>query len=198
MDCRTFLARYSEFLDEADSPAELAALRMHVETCASCSRYDRVMRQGLALARAMPAVQPSEDFRFRLEHRLLHEHDASRGEARGVAGGAAVSLALAGLLAVAAFGPLLRWSGDGATPAAAGVLIADETAAADRARPAQRNIMAEPRVDWRAMLGEAALIPQFAPPEFTRALPGPYSPLIVTQPAVTYPAVHSVSSRPIE
>jgi hypothetical protein len=199
MDCQDFLAHYSEYLDEVSSPARQLAIQQHLEACARCARYDRVMRQGLALARAVPTIDPSEDFRLRLEHRLMHVRDDMRGESRGLAGGAAVSLALAGLLAVAAFGPLLRWSGNAAESTPSMVTEQSEAPAAERSVHAGMPQGAR-RDDWWPAMTGVSLIPLVIPGgrDFTTALPGPYSPLIVTHPPVDYPTARRVSVGGVE
>lgn len=107
MTCQEFLARYSEYLDELLDPMEAARWHHHLGRCASCARYDRVMRQGLELVRDLPSLEPSPDFEARLQHRLFHVRD-EREDERASGASAVVALAIAGMLAAIAWSPLLR------------------------------------------------------------------------------------------
>jgi len=180
MDCQIFLDRYSEYIDEVMDFDGAEQMDAHLQACEACGRYDRVMRRGLDLARAIPAVAPSSDFQMRLEHRLLHVRDEMANEGRTLNGGAAVSLALAGLLALAAWGPLL---GRGGTE------LAELAEWAEQGLPAAEYVVhvGEPvratlQVDgwWSG----AALSGAFnaAGHSLSGAFPGPHSPLVVTPP----------------
>src|SRR5690606_33520694 len=68
---------------------------------------DRVMRQGLELVRGLPLLEPSSDFKPRLQHRLFHVQD-ERADERASGASAVVALAIAGMLAAIAWSPLLR------------------------------------------------------------------------------------------
>lgn len=74
MDCIEFLTRYSEFADGV-GVADAASFQDHLRTCASCARYDRVVRRGADLLRTLPPIQPSDDFLPRLRHQLYHLED---------------------------------------------------------------------------------------------------------------------------
>jgi hypothetical protein len=175
MDCQDFLARYSEYLDEVIDLEDMEQLEQHLGACDACTRYDRVMRRGLDLARTIPTITPSSDFQLRLEHRLLHVRDEMSADGRALNGGAAVSLAVAGLLALAAWGPLLRANADSVADASPGG--ATEVAVYD-AQP--RQSVAPADAWWPAN----TLVPAFNSParSMTGAFPGPYSPLIVSSP----------------
>lgn len=45
-------------------------MREHLRACAECSRHDTIVRRSLMLVRNLPAIEPSPDFRARLEARL--------------------------------------------------------------------------------------------------------------------------------
>lgn len=124
MNCQEFLARHSEYLDgELDAP-EVSLFEAHIANCPSCSRYDRVVRGGLQLVRQLPEIEPSSDFFPRLQHRIYHVEEASRAASRPSSVGAILSLAVAGALAVLAWGPFLRleFGGAGADGPVAGTL----------------------------------------------------------------------------
>lgn len=108
MTCQEFLARHSEYMDDLLTPAEASRYAVHISNCAACARYDRVIRQGVRLLQAAPEVEPSTDFFPRLQHRLYNLEDELRAGARGPGSSAIVSLALAGVLALLAWSPLMR------------------------------------------------------------------------------------------
>lgn len=77
MDCAEFLDRYSEFRDATvTAPRELKRFRRHLSVCASCRAFDAAVHTGVAAWRDTPDVEPSADFRSRLEARLAR--DAAR------------------------------------------------------------------------------------------------------------------------
>lgn len=107
MTCQEFLARYSDYLDERMDAIEAPRWRRHVEVCPACARYDRILRKGLPLMRSLPHIEPSHDFFPRLQHRLFHVDDDLKAGRRPSGAGVAASLAIAGALAMLAWGPLL-------------------------------------------------------------------------------------------
>lgn len=169
MTCADFLARYSEYLDEMLDPLETARWGGHVSQCGRCAHYDRVMRRGLHLVREMPMIEPAPDFHARLQRRL--DRDVPIGFERAApAAGVMLSLAVAGIIALIAWSPLLRTSTepDGAgAPVAAGLVPA----------PAARQAAAPP--DWWSEPARPMAVAGYA----SRSLPGPYSPLLVAGPA---------------
>jgi|GEM_PF-446370 len=108
MTCQEFLARHAEYMDELLPASEVARWEAHISACASCARYDRVVRRGVELLRAAPQIEPSSDFFPRLQHRIYNLEDEMRGGHRGPGAGAMASLAIAGVLAFLAWSPLLR------------------------------------------------------------------------------------------
>ena len=70
MTCGEFLARHSEYLDEELGAETAAEMRLHIAGCQRCTRYDRVLRRGLALVRDMEPVLPATDS-FLALHRQL-------------------------------------------------------------------------------------------------------------------------------
>lgn len=177
MDCQEFLRLHSEFLDERLAQADAERCAAHAAVCASCARYDRIVRRGQELLRRLPPVPVSPDFASRLEARLqVARGDVLAGRSTGAASGAVVSLAIAGLLALAAWGPLL--SGDGQPPA-------DRVAEAERAwaAPVAESLMMPAAPDWWQAPSMGAAFGGGRPSEHVEmAFPGPYSPLIVMPP----------------
>jgi len=106
MDCADFLDRYSDFRDRLLDPAENAAFEGHVATCASCSRYDRVVASGIETLLRLPEVAPSDDFADRLGHRLsaVDVMEASTGSGAPVA----LVIAVAATIGAAAWLPAMH------------------------------------------------------------------------------------------
>lgn len=188
MTCQEFLARYSEYLDERMDAMEADRWRRHQESCRTCARYDRVLREGLPLIRRLPRVEPSSDFFPRLQHRLFHLDDDLRAGRRPSGAGMAASLAIAGALAMLAWGPLFGPRVRDSEPAIGGVWSWEETAAG-RPRSSGRTdrsssapAAAWPDSEWWAtpapVLGPA-LVPVRGS---LHPAPGPYSPLIIAPP----------------
>lgn len=108
MDCTTFVARFTDYLDGDLSPVDARAMEDHLGRCDSCQRYKNVVEHGRSVLVSLPVPELQEDFTFRLEHRLLHVADerglpdevASRAPAMAVLG-------VAVLLTVVAWSPLL-------------------------------------------------------------------------------------------
>lgn len=109
MTCSEFLARFSEFCDDArDSPAG-EPFRRHLGSCASCRRYERVVRRGVELLQSEAPAEPPEDFRERLRH-SIYSLDEERRRKRIPAGGSgfAAVVAVAAVLAVLVWTPMAR------------------------------------------------------------------------------------------
>lgn len=99
MECREFLLRYSDYDDSLIPAHEADRFRAHMAECASCARYDRVLRKGRMLARQVEGPRPSPDFIPRLHLRLLELRSRRRGP---LSAGLATGLAAATILVVAA------------------------------------------------------------------------------------------------
>ena len=166
MTCRQCLERYSDFLDETMTASEMARCRAHLERCPSCARYQRVMRNGLELVRALPPVEPSADFGDRLRHGIYRVRDEAPERRRGSA--LAVGVAVATLAAAAAWGPLLRGAAPTNAPRSELVSVPEHLG-----------------VDWWYPVAASAAFPVpggEAPQSLSMTFPGPYSPLIVEPP----------------
>jgi len=70
MDCREFRDQHALFVDLRCSALEESEMRQHLSHCPKCSRHDTVVRRSLMLVRSLPTIEPSPDFRARLEARL--------------------------------------------------------------------------------------------------------------------------------
>jgi hypothetical protein len=105
--CDEFLSGHSDYLDGMLSSAAAAQMRAHMELCSSCARYDRIVRKGLTLASEVPEVQPMLDFEQRLHHRIMRLEDEMTFTQQRPAVGVAAALAVAAMIALLAWSPLL-------------------------------------------------------------------------------------------
>ncbi len=101
MTCAEFLERYTEFRDGLiTAPRELRRFGRHLTHCAGCRRYDGAVRRGVLALQAAGTIEPSRDFRRRLDARLERERRVA-GEVPASAG-VAVALVIAAALAMLA------------------------------------------------------------------------------------------------
>lgn len=70
MDCRQFLENHSSYVDLRCSAIEEREFQQHLASCQRCARHDTVVRRSLLLVKSLPTIQPSPDFRARLDARL--------------------------------------------------------------------------------------------------------------------------------
>lgn len=70
MDCRRFRDQHALLIDLRCSAVEEEALRRHMSDCVACAHHDALVRRSLMLVRSLPSIEPSPDFRARLEARL--------------------------------------------------------------------------------------------------------------------------------
>jgi hypothetical protein len=73
MDCRTFRRKHLGVVDVTLPGVDTVAMREHVSGCTACARLDRSVRRSLMVARSLPPVHVSADFRARLMMRLRSE-----------------------------------------------------------------------------------------------------------------------------
>ena len=108
-ECRHFLDAYSDYRDHRLAPEARSRMTGHLEVCASCARYDRVIRRGVRVLRAEqpdPAALPT---RVAAVRRLALAEER-RPQALGAAGSGltlAASLIVTVLLTAAAWFPFL-------------------------------------------------------------------------------------------
>lgn len=108
LDCSEFLEGYSGFRDGTLGEVRSADFEEHLGVCDACARYDRVIRDGVALVRELPEIEPSYDFLPRLQHRIYHLED-DRARARQGSGASAVLISgIALAIGATAWAPLLR------------------------------------------------------------------------------------------
>jgi len=70
IDCRAFRNQHTAFLDQTLSNATALAMQAHLAECEDCARFDTALRRGLLVLRNLPPIQPSPEFRDRLNARL--------------------------------------------------------------------------------------------------------------------------------
>lgn len=81
MECPEFLDRYTEFRDGLVSASrELRRFQRHLVACARCREYDATVRRGIVALQAAEEIEPSQDFRRRLDARLRAERVKLGGE----------------------------------------------------------------------------------------------------------------------
>src|SRR5207245_11359627 len=97
MSCAEFLERYTDFRDGLiTAPRELRRFERHLARCAGCRRYDTAVRRGVLALQAAETIEPSRDFRRRLDARLERERRTHQVPARaGLAAALFVAAALA-------------------------------------------------------------------------------------------------------
>jgi hypothetical protein len=117
--CERFLAGYSAFRDDALPWEERVEMEVHLDECASCARYDRVVSRGAEVFRELPRLEVSEDFGARLQHRIYTEDlEAVRARNASRSATALATMGVAAAVAAAASVPLVRQYADGDAPQA--------------------------------------------------------------------------------
>src|SRR6266487_4186110 len=96
MTCAEFLERYTDFRDGLiTAPRELRRFERHLARCAGCRRYDTAVRRGVLALQAAGTIEPSRDFRRRLDARLERQRRRYACTRRYLPGRAALVLAAA-------------------------------------------------------------------------------------------------------
>jgi hypothetical protein len=182
MDCNDFLDQYSDYDDSLLGASELATFQAHLAGCASCARYDRVLRKGRMLARQLPPVQPRQDFGPRLQQRLWETRSPRRATAAAPLGGMAAALA-AVTVVLSTAGVLALMDHAGPATATDTLLgTSSETRLVARGLPV---IAADPPREWSAQ-------------RVDHHVSGAYSPLVIGPPvylAGSFPAAAAISAR---
>lgn len=70
VDCKKFREQHALFVDQRCTAHEEDEMREHLHECPACSRHDTIVRRSLMLVRSLPTIEPSADFRARLDARL--------------------------------------------------------------------------------------------------------------------------------
>lgn len=105
MRCSQFRKHHLAYVDDTLPGCMIAAMERHLAECGACARLDASVRRGLLLVRNLPPIQPSPDFRARLDARLRAMGPVNRevpvtatGPGAGTFAAAAAALALAAFL----------------------------------------------------------------------------------------------------
>lgn len=105
MHCSEFREHHCAFVDDTLAGVELVRMQRHVAECEPCAELDTRVRRSLMLARNLPRIEPSADFRRKLDARLQACRDEGLTEATGsnfravAAIGAVASLLMLGYMA---------------------------------------------------------------------------------------------------
>jgi hypothetical protein len=83
MHCSEFRDRHCAFIDDTLAGVELVRMQGHLAECPACAEMDVKVRRSLMAIHSLPSIEPSADFRRRLEERLC--------ECRGEMAGASVA-----------------------------------------------------------------------------------------------------------
>jgi hypothetical protein len=110
LSCSEWLARHSEYLDGELDAVTADAWRVHLAECSRCGRYDRVLRRGITTLGRQPQLEPAQDFMLLLQQRLVAED--RRRALRPMSSLATASLAVAAMLAFAAWLPVMMLAGE--------------------------------------------------------------------------------------
>lgn len=103
MTCAEFLARYTDVRDGLiTATRELRRFQRHLAQCEACRRYDTAVRRGVIALQAVETIEPSRDFRRRLDARLARERRALPAVPAGARAGVAAALFVAAALALVA------------------------------------------------------------------------------------------------
>ena len=109
LECRRFLDGYSDYRDGCLVLEARSRLTRHIAACASCARYDRVIRKGVQVLRAERPEMAARPTRVAAVRRLARIEEL-RPRALGAAGSGmtlAASLIVTVLLTAAAWLPFL-------------------------------------------------------------------------------------------
>jgi hypothetical protein len=170
LSCSDCLARHSEYLDGVMDSITAEAWRIHLAECADCARYDRVVRRGLKVLAAQKQIEPTADFMAQLQQRLTIED--RRSAMRPMTSLAGASVAVAAMLAFAAWIPVLILANDTApavqvaqatpvTETASEIAWHAERAVEQRA-PGHVHLVSR-RVAWAPMNTVSMITPDYSP-----------------------------------
>jgi anti-sigma factor RsiW len=107
MDCTTFVARFTDYLDGILPRQDSRAMEDHLAGCGACLRYKTVVEQGRSVLLSLPVPELGEDFSSRLEHRLFRAAEVVPSDDLASRAPALAVLGIAVLLSVVAWAPIL-------------------------------------------------------------------------------------------
>lgn len=108
MDCRSFRKHHLAYVDDTLPGVDVVRMQLHVAECEGCAAWDHRVRRSLLLARNhLGTIEPSAQFRARLEARLARERavlssapSVFGGSRRGPVAGMALGLGVVALMVV--------------------------------------------------------------------------------------------------
>jgi hypothetical protein len=106
MDCRQYLARFSDYFDGQVEAGVADEMETHRSTCERCARYSRTLESGREILRALPSMDVPSDFRPRLDHRIFHLEDGASIARQSLGSGAT----MVSVLAIAVLTTLSAWA----------------------------------------------------------------------------------------
>ncbi|HEY0672975.1 MAG TPA: zf-HC2 domain-containing protein [Longimicrobiales bacterium] len=182
LSCRDCLARHSEYLDGTLENAAVEEMRAHLAVCPRCARYDRVLRRGLQALAAQPTLHPAPDFEAQLQARI--EFEARRAELRPMRSMATASVAVAAMLAFAAWIPVLFLASQESQPlsvvqSAEASPVVSEIAwhGEDGMDEGRQHIHLVRRLAWQPAIEDHVISPRYTP----LIVESPTAPLNYTQ-----------------
>ncbi|MDR0787641.1 MAG: zf-HC2 domain-containing protein [Gemmatimonadota bacterium] len=107
--CTDFLRGFSDYRDGEAEPGARMLADAHLAGCESCSRYVEVVDRGIRQLRALPPVEPSDDFLDRLQHQL-YRVDEERAAARNRVGFNASGGLVVGVMTLVSISMLLSFA----------------------------------------------------------------------------------------
>lgn len=109
MTCSEFHDRFSDYYDGTGEPSFLGEADAHLSACARCRRFHEVVARGAEILKGAPQLSVADDFLPRLQHRIYHLEDgaALSGAEAGSAATVTTAVAIAALIALAAWSPAL-------------------------------------------------------------------------------------------
>ncbi|HET9439068.1 MAG TPA: zf-HC2 domain-containing protein [Longimicrobiales bacterium] len=184
LSCRDCLARHSEYLDGRLEDAAAEAMRAHLAVCPRCARYDRVLRRGLQALDAQPALHLAPDFEEQLQARIAFE--SRRAELRPIRSMATASVAVAAMLALAAWIPVVFVASQESQPlsvvqSAEASPVVSEIAwhGEDAMDERQQHVHLVRRLAWKPAIEDHVISPRYTPV----IVESPTAPLNYTQAA---------------
>jgi anti-sigma factor RsiW len=77
MDCRSFRKQHLAYLDDTLPGNVMAEAQRHIMTCDSCAAHDTMVRRSLMLVHNLSSIEPSAEFRTRMQARLNEAREDS-------------------------------------------------------------------------------------------------------------------------
>ena len=104
MNCQEFRLAHLEFSDGTLAPGIAAEARSHLEVCASCARFDCLVRRATLVARNLHSEPPRPGAHARVMARVREDMGRRRQRRAALLAGAATAASIAVLAAAFGFG----------------------------------------------------------------------------------------------